>query len=156
MPAASQTGSRAAVCQHSACHSSIDKQYLQGPMTRAAQVLRRLMLIRRCAKNHGLSYLAVWRTSGKQCIHDSLSPLQAIAEMAVLKLQSDKEQTMCEAEWKHLTQLLDADRQQRVSACFVTAARCHHCRRNPRAYYVTKLLGTDCMSQMSACLTTCV
>eukprot|EP00891_Asterochloris_glomerata_P006953 jgi/Astpho2/6953/e_gw1.00107.209.1_t len=60
---------------------------------------------------------------------------KAIAEMAVLKLQSDKEQTMCEAEWKHLTQLLDADRQQRVSACFVTAARCHHCRRNPRAYY---------------------
>ena len=77
-----------------------------------------------------------WKMSMTQGIHDSLLPLQAIAEMVVLKVQSDKEQTMCEAEWKHLTQLLDADRQQRVSARCVTAARCHHCRCNPRAYCV--------------------
>ena len=66
-----------------------------------------------------MSQSLLWRASVKQTVHDSLLPLQAIAEMAVLKVQSDKEQTMCEAEWKHLTQLLDADRQQRVSA------RCH-------------------------------
>ena len=87
------------------------------------------------------------RTTVQKCVHDGLLPLQAIAEMVVLKVQSDKEQTMCEAEWKHLTQLLDADRQQRVSACFATAARCYHCRCNPRACHVKRAeaAGTDHM-----------
>ena len=79
-----------------------------------------------------------WRASVEHTVHDSLLPLQAIAEMAVLKVQSDKEQTMCEAEWKHLTQLLDTDRQQRVSARCATAAGCYHRRCIPRADYVKK------------------
>ena len=40
--------------------------------------------------------------------------LQAIAEMAMIKAQGDREQAMSEAEWKQLSNLIENDRRERV------------------------------------------
>ena len=49
--------------------------------------------------------------------------LQAFEDMAVLKAQSDKEQTTFEAEWRQLTKLIEADRRSRVRLW----TACHSC-----------------------------
>lgn len=40
--------------------------------------------------------------------------VQAIAEMAMIKVQGDREQAMSEAEWKQLSNLIENDRRERV------------------------------------------
>ena len=40
--------------------------------------------------------------------------MQAIAEMAMIKAQGDREQAMSEAEWKQLSNLIENDRRERV------------------------------------------
>jgi len=49
--------------------------------------------------------------------------LQAIAEMGMIKAQGDREQAMSEAEWKQLSNLIENDRQERVSR-LVTCIDC--------------------------------
>lgn len=41
--------------------------------------------------------------------------LQAMGEMTMIKAQGDREQAMSEAEWKQLSNLIENDRQERVS-----------------------------------------
>ena len=45
--------------------------------------------------------------------------MQAIAEMALIKAQGDREQAMSEAEWKQLSNLIENDRRERVRLSYV-------------------------------------
>ena len=50
--------------------------------------------------------------------------VQAIAEMAMIKAQGDREQAMSEAEWKQLSNLIENDRRERVCPSLVGSELC--------------------------------